>query len=855
MESMDHILPLVEKPSRYIGGEINSVTKSGSGIELRLALAFPDTYEIGTSHFGMQILYHLLNSRSNIAAERVFAPGTDMARLLKSSGNPLFSLESRRPLSGFDIIGFSLLYELNYTNILMMLDLAGIPFYATDRDQSHPLVIAGGPCTVNPEPVAPFFDAMVVGDGESAVIEMAEAFINWRSGGGRDKTDLLKTWTGIEGVYVPSFFRAAFDSSGRQETVPLLAGYDRARRAAVSDLDEAFFPESPVVPFGRPVHDRLRLEIARGCTRGCRFCQAGMIYRPVRERSLSRLVKLAEKGLCSTGYEDISLLSLSTGDYSCLLPLMKDLSKPFGSRHTAISIPSFRAGTLSTEMMELIRSVRKTGFTIAPEAGSQRLRTVINKNITEAELAETMTSAFDLGWQLVKLYFMIGLPTETDSDVDEIVELVKRLRKTLPGKKRRGSINVSVATFIPKSHVPFQWVGQQGLKEARDKIEALRSRLSIKGVDFKWQNPETSVIEGVFARGDRRLARVLAAAYENGCRFDGWTDSFDYNSWQKSFFDAGLDPEDYLRPIPFNARLPWDHIDTGVSEDFLRREYEKGLEEKTTADCRLEDCQGCGVCDFQTLRPETADQKDAGCLGSEQKSAGDIRNQSSEAAPGNGRRLKVAYTKLGPARFFGQLELSNILIRALRRAGISLAYSKGFHPKPKVSFGDALPVGIESMEEFFIMTVNDPAGCGEVKNAINSQLPEGLAVTGCSPVSSKAGLPARQAETYRITLNGGWCFEDKPYHDFVKARSFTVVFINRKGAEVRIDLKSVLEEFQRERPDRLRIRLVRSSGAAIRPLEIIGSIFPLPDSAVRSARVLKLPEVRQNFHQSDIKEA
>jgi radical SAM family uncharacterized protein len=504
---IDPLLSLVEKPSRYMGGEINAIVKTGEDIRLRMALAFPDTYEIGMSHFGMQILYDLVNARPEACAERVFAPGVDMAELLKSRQLPLFSLETRRPLGAFDIVGFSLLYELNYTNVLMMLDLAGIPFYADQRGSNHPFVIAGGPCTVNPEPVALFFDAMVVGDGEAVLPGMLDAWADWKEAGSGDKTELLKAWAAIEGVYVPAFFAAAVHACGRQQTRPLLPGYDKVRRAVVPDLDLVGFPESPVIPFGRPVHDRLRLEIARGCTRGCRFCQAGMIYRPVRERSLDTLAALVGKSIGSTGYEDLSLLSLSTGDYSCLTPLMKHLAAQYRRRHLAISIPSFRAGTLNPEMMELIRSVRKTGFTIAPEAGSPRLRSVINKNISEDEIIETVSTAFDLGWQLVKLYFMIGLPTETDADIEDIAELVRRLHKLRPKGRRGGNINVSVATFIPKPHVPFQWAGQLDAATARDRMQYLRRRVKGRGVEFKWQDPETSRLEG-----DRRLAPVLAAA-------------------------------------------------------------------------------------------------------------------------------------------------------------------------------------------------------------------------------------------------------------------------------------------------------------------------------------------------------
>jgi len=490
--TIDDILPFVEKPSRYLGSEVNTIKKDLGRVRLRFALAFPDLYEIGTSHFGMQILYNILNAHADIAAERVFAPAVDMEARLRKTGQPLFSLESHEPLNHFDIVGFSLLYELNYTNVLSILDLAGIPFLASDRDAAHPLVIAGGPCTCNPEPVAEFFDAIVVGDGENIIMQMAEAWMNWRKDPAADRQLLLKKWSQIEGVYIPSFFETGFDNNGFQTVVPRLPDYTQVSRAIVGDLNQIPFPEEPIIPYGRPIHDRLRLEVSRGCTRGCRFCQAGMIYRPVRERPPEQLMSLAARSIAATGYEDISLLSLSTGDYGCIAPLVEQLMVNFESDNVAISLPSLRAGTLTPELMKLIKKVRKTGFTIAPEAGSQKLRDVINKNINESEIIHTVQNAFDLGWQVIKLYFMIGLPTETQEDLEALVALVKKLRKIKGPNGRLGKINVSVATFIPKAHTPFQWAEQLSLAESRSKINWLHHQLRLPGIQFKWQNPEVS---------------------------------------------------------------------------------------------------------------------------------------------------------------------------------------------------------------------------------------------------------------------------------------------------------------------------------------------------------------------------
>jgi radical SAM family uncharacterized protein len=510
--SIQDILPRVNQPSRYLGTEFNRCRKSPAEVQLKIALAFPDMYEIGTSHFGLQILYHILNARAGIAAEQVFAPGQDMEAELRRSGKALFTLESHRSVADFDIIGFSLLYELNYTNVLNMLDLSGLALRAAERRPEDPLVIAGGPCVCNPEPMADFFDAMVFGDGEEIVLRMAEIWLSMRAGGAFSKTALLRQWSRLPGIYVPAFYTPSYDADGFQHLQAHAEAPTRIRRAILADLDGAEFPDRPVVAFGRPVHDRLRLEISRGCSRACRFCQAGMIYRPVRERSPQRLVELARKSLAVTGYEDLSLLSLSTGDYTCLAPLMQSLMNYCGRERVALSLPSFRAGTLTPQLMQLIRQVRKTGFTIAPEAGSQRLRDVINKNITAEDILETVRDAFNLGWRVIKLYFMIGLPTETEADIAAIVELVRELQQ-LKDLRRRNTLNVSVTTFIPKPHTPFQWAAQSDPAASQAKIDDLKMRLDRPGMRVKWQNPHMSLLEGVMARGDRRLSQGDRACF------------------------------------------------------------------------------------------------------------------------------------------------------------------------------------------------------------------------------------------------------------------------------------------------------------------------------------------------------
>jgi radical SAM family uncharacterized protein/radical SAM-linked protein len=837
IKSIEDILPLVEKPSRYLGGEVNQIKKDPAKIKLKFALAFPDLYEIGTSHFGMQILYHLLNAHPEIAAERVFAPAADMDAQLRRAGLPLFSLESRRPLKQFDIIGFSLLYELNYTNILTILDLAGIPFYAAQRDGAFPMVIAGGPCACNPEPVADFFDAIVVGDGESVTLQIAESWMQWKNSPSKEKEALLKSWSKIEGVYIPAFFEPRYDDCNFQSLVPRYADYTHVTRTVVADLDQVPFPEKPIVPFGKPVHDRLRLEVARGCTRGCRFCQAGIIYRPVRERAPDSLLALGDRCLQATGYEDISLLSLSTGDYGCIVPLVERLMFRHAAQNVSVSLPSLRAGTLTPELMALIKIVRKTGFTIAPEAGSQRLRDVINKNISDAEIMATVKDAFDLGWQIIKLYFMIGLPTETPEDLNALVDLVRALRKIKSGSTRSGQINVSVATFIPKPHTPFQWASQLSLAEARQRIRQVQDRLKLPGIHFKWQNPQASRLEGVWARGDRRLSRLLVAAYRQGCKFDGWSDQFRYDLWEAAFTEAGVDPDFYTtRRRDLCEPLPWDHIDTRVTKTFLTAEWENALKGDFRADCRVETCNQCGVCDFEQLEPITHE---------EFIEKSDIRNRSrAEKQPGY-KKLDIYYTKQGWARYLGHLELVNIFLRALKRAAIPIKFSEGFHPKPKVSFDDPLPVGIESLQEHFVITVPVDIGPRTVKDGLNAHLPDGIGITRCEPAVNKNSAALSELIHYRIVLREDGF--DQTSLDAFNARSeATIALTDRKGKLKKIDLKDIVAVAELFDSRNLALTLRSVPGKHMRPSEVLRHIFNLTEVQVKQAIITKLGEAGSN---------
>ncbi len=825
------ILPLVEKPSRYLGSEINSIPKDLRQVRLTIALAFPDLYEIGTSHFGMQILYHILNQQKEIAAERVFTPAPDMQACLRAYKYPLMSLETHRPLNNFDIVGFSLLYELNYTNVMAMLDLAGIPFYAEERDVDAPMIIAGGPCTSNPEPVADFFDAMVIGDAETVILEMAQAWIEWKTGGRTFKEDLLKKWSQIEGVYVPSLFRPRYDAGGFQSLEALVPGYTNVRRAIVSDLDDASFPDRPIVPFGKPIHDRLRLEISRGCTRGCRFCQAGVLYRPVRERSLKTLLSLTQKALAATGYEDLSLLSLSTGDYSGIIPLMEQILACCEDQLVAISLPSLRAGSLTPELMKLVKKVRKTGFTIAPEAGSQRLRNVINKNVSKEDILNTVRDAFQLGWKVIKLYFMVGLPTETERDLKALIDFVRELRRVKGPQGRSGKINVSVATFIPKAHTPFQWVPQNALAESREKIDYIKKNLRLTGVQVKWQNPQVSILEGLWARGDRRLSRLLLEAYHRGCQFDGWSDHFNFSLWGEALTAADVKADFYTtRKRDLAEPLPWDHIDTKVTKAFLTEEWQKATQGLSTPDCRQGDCCSCGVCDFKQIAPKI--------YGSAWLSPS-LKTKATQGQALPPSRVEISYSKRGQAKYFGHLELVKILLRALKRAGIPLVFTQGFHPKPKIGFEDPLPIGIESVREYFYLTLSPEISCQKLEWAINAKLPDGLKVIGCQPATVAKNRSGRaNISDYQIKIKDGFFDPDK-LKCFEKRSEFMVIQTRHKGKPKQIDLKSVVLNIRLLDSERLALRLCSKPGKTVRPGEIVREIFGLSPTALKQAQIMR----------------
>lgn len=689
------------RPSRYINREINAVRKDAF---LRVALAFPDIYEVGMSHLGLKILYDIINGIPYACCERAFHPWLDMDEAIRESRTPLTSVESKTPLWGFDVVGFSLQYELSYSSVLNMLSLGGIPLRTAMRDASHPLIIAGGPCTVNPLPMSPFIDAFLVGDGEEAVKEIVEAVFIWKTEGDAKRQSVLEALSKIEGVYVPSVHKA---------------GVTTVRRRVISSLDEAPYPLAPIVPYTQVVHDRINIEVSRGCTMGCRFCQAGMIYRPLRERTPEKVLQTAAESIKNTGYEEVALTSLSAGDYPALLPLIKEFNRRF--RMVSISLPSLRVRAVNRDILKEIKSVRKTGFTIAPEAATDRLRCVINKDFSEDDYDRALDALFSKGWHNLKLYFMMGLPTETDEDIEAIPGMVLRALKTAKKHTSRFvNLSVSVSPFIPKPHTPFQWLGQTDMKDIRRKKDYLRGAL--KKINIKDHDEDMSMLEAAFARGDERLSELLEAAYREGAKLDGWTESFNFENWLRAMEKTGIDAAGYAkRKFETKDSLPWDVIETGIKKEFLLEELDRAYSAALTEDCRHA-CTGCG------LQCEEKDK--AGTLkpfleGLSKKGLWPFRKPI---------RVRARFSKTGTLCYLSHRELMTHIARALRRADVMLEYSKGFHPSPKLAFGPPLGVGVSGLREYFDMEMLPGIPLGTLKDRVNSKLAPGIEVHEIAPV-------------------------------------------------------------------------------------------------------------------------
>ncbi len=814
--SLTDLFVAVAKPAQYIGGEWNAIRNDPSKVKARIGLAFPDVYEVGMSHLGLKVLYSIVNGREDLAAERLFAPWPDMEELMRKHRIPLHTLESSTPAVELDILGFSLQYELCATTILQMLDLAGIPLHSKDRGPSHPFVVGGGPGAFNPVPLAPFFDAFAIGDGEELILELADLLLEWkRSRSPRE--DLLRAWKQLPGMFIPSLHENG----------------EKVSKRIVRDLDSADFPTRLVVPFCETVHDRVGIEIARGCTRGCRFCQAGMLYRPVREREASTIVDLAAKSLAVTGWEEVALLSLSSGDYSCIGDLVSIVAEKLCSDMVALSLPSLRTETLNERIAQQIRRVRKTGFTLAPEAGTDRLRQVINKGNTEDDLERAVRAAFEAGWRSLKLYFMIGLPTEVDEDLDGIIRLVRKTAHWARG----GRITASISTFVPKAHTPFQWAGQISMEETKRRQAYIRRYFRQGKAQVKFHDCRTSFLEGVLARGDSRLSHVIKRVFEKGARLESWDDRLKIHTWMETFQEVGIDPQSYLRPRELSEELPWSFVDTGIDSDFLAKEWRNAYAGRTTDDCRFGECQDCGVCDFNEIYPKIAkpiapDLVDTG-FGSVNLSGGI-------------RRFRLRFEKTGQMRFLGHHDIVRTFHRAFRRCGLKLDYSKGFHPQPRMRFSPPVPVGVESIAEYLDF---DLIGIGnspdEILRTLSDKVPNGLKPLELNEISLNNGAISGKIRqvTYKVTAFSLLSPEEleRKVREFQSSTILTVIR-ERKGKKKSWNLKDWVDGLEYSGGDMTFSLKVEPTGS-VNPIMVTAELLGLRDDEAKALKIVKTAAV------------
>ncbi|GIX48010.1 MAG: B12-binding protein [Candidatus Tectimicrobiota bacterium] len=833
------ILPRVEKPSRYLGCELNSVHKDPAAVEVRIALAFPDLYDLGLSNLGLLILYGILNRLPGVWAERVYMPAPDLEALLQARGLPLFSLESKTPLRHFDAIGFTLQYELSYTNILQMLALSGLPLRTAQRDADLPLVLAGGPGAFHPEPLADFIDAFVIGDGEEVVVELVAAL---REAKGLRRDEQLRRLAAVPGVYVPALYPLRRTPQG--ELLPDTGGQVIAKRS-VASLDTAPFPTDYVVPFTAQVHDRVSLEVLRGCTQGCRFCQAGMLYRPVRERSLETLARLTTETIARTGYEEISLSSLSTCDYSQVRHLVDQAVALGLPEHVAISLPSLRLDSFAVELAEMVATVRKTGLTFAPEAATPRLRAVINKWIPDEELLAVTGEVFARGWEAVKLYFMIGLPTETDEDVRAIGRLARRVLAHGRQHNPRARVNLGVSTFVPKPFTPFQWERQISIEETLHKQALLQAETRQFGLKFGRHDAHMSFLEGVISRGDRQVGRLLEAAHRLGCRFDAWGEHFDFGKWQEAAARSGIDMAFYLRQRDLREPLPWDHIDCLVDKQYFIDEYWRSRLALLAEDCRAVKCHQCGV----------MDRNRAGCLtmlrasheGRKREASWQRRSAQQRPQTQPQQKVRLRFALRGPLRLLSHLETVRLFTRALRRAGLPVQYSQGFHPQPLLSFATARPVGVESEAEYADVVLYARCDPEAVAARLQAVLPAHACLLAAWEVPLRA--PALMAlplaahytvEVPRSLLPAGLGPLAPRVAALLAEEAVWVRRWHKKGPR-RVNLRPgiVRLEVLADTPEAVVLEMLLHEGEA-KPPEVVQALLGLEGEALRLLRVRKL---------------
>ena len=867
-KNIEAILPLVAKPGRYLGNEPNAIRKDPDDVAVQMALAFPDLYDIGESYVGFGILYHLINQRDDALAERVFAPWMDMEARLRERGIPLFSLETSRALTEFDVIGFTLHYELTYTNILNMLDLAGIPLRSADRSDEMPLILAGGPCAYNPEPLSPFIDAFLVGDGEEAIGEIIEAVKESR-GENRTRRETLRALADLQGVYVPAFYEASYASDGAFSGIaPIVEGVPSVVQARIlQTLSPEHYPEKPIVPLIDVSHDHLSIEIMRGCSRGCRFCSAGMRYRPVRERPVSEITAQAEASLAATGLDGLSLLSLSTSDYSDVATLVDQLNDRFAARRVAISLPSLRPDAFSVGLAEAVSRVRKSGLTFAPEAGTQRLRDVINKNVTEDDLLGAAKIAYEKGWNLIKLYFMIGLPTETYEDLDGIVDLVGKVAKIARGNGGK-SLNVSISPFSPKPNTPFQWDAQDALCSLRDKCRYLSKHISRKSVHLRWRDPEVTGIETLLARGDRRISEVLYRAWENGAKFDEWSEHFDFERWTSALDECGIALEAELGPRTSGHALPWEIIQSGIGSDFLLREREQAARAEVTPDCRTGACSGCGIRDLGFDRKfvknhstaENAEDAENRKIGERSATSappaaksgaggGDTaptdshygrRQKKRRSAPAPsmaGTKVRLQYAKEGEMRFIGHLDVTRVFDRAIRQARIPIAYSQGFHPHPKASFGPPLALGIESLAEYVDLQLSEPYPW-DIVASLNEGFPPGIRIVDAQPIFGKTPALNAAINTAEYSVSLPRDVELTGAVETLLASSSVLLRRTTKQGAKDVDVRPGIRELI-SNSGMLSMTLTLGQQTSPRPIELLEHLLGWPSERILSLKITR----------------
>ncbi len=864
------LLKRVEKPSRYLGSEVNSIHKDFDAAEVRVALVFPDAYEIGMSHVGLKILYDILNKMPHVVAERCFAPGLDLEKELRQEGLPLFSLESKRPLRDFDIIGVSLTYELTYTNMLNILDLAGIPLWQKDRKEGDPIILAGGGCTMNAEPVADFLDAALLGDGEEGILDIVERVRKWKKETS-SRTFLLDQLSAIEGVYIPSLFRPEYKEDGTiAQVVPLKEGYTKVNKRVLESIDRAPYPTALVVPSIKIVHDRIGIEIQRGCNRACRFCQAGYIDRPVRQRSPESILKIAEESYQQTGIDEISLLSLSAADYACIVPLLAELNERYSKRKVSLSVPATRTEKLTPELIEQIKKVRKTGFTIAPEAGSERMRRVINKGNKVDDLLNAITNAFKAGWHLVKMYYMVGLPFENEEDVVGIAREGMECISIGRNYSGRAELHLSVSSFVPKPHTPFQWAPQLSIEQTETRHHLVKTNIPNRRIKFKHHNSKMSFLEGIFSRGDRRVATLIHLAFQAGCRFDEWDEHFDFQKWQEAIAKWGLNPEFYLHRARDREEIfPWDHLFAQMDKKFLWDELELARKEAFTEDCSVARCTDCGVCDFRVVKNRiyvTGDQPVMVKKGNREaygwQGAGPVSTSSptvlQTAARGGGPpsveppppcqlvyKLRARYTKTGEARFMGHLELVGMLKRAINRMGVVVSYSQGFHPQMRLSMGHPLPVGVESEWEYFDLELAQEINPSEFQKNLNPLMPIGVQILDVEMVDRKS--PSLYASLQSIGYSASFEEADKIWpttaktalKDFGESKEFYWTR-ERENKTKRFDLKQKVEVNLQAFPEYLLFHTRVDPNGTINPHEVLKALFGFDGEALSSIRLKKV---------------